>query len=255
MRKVSGIVIGCTLLAASPAAAQDRAWPQRIFVTIDLPFQPLSNGFWESVSFPDALRRNENVTFAANYESTRGALFDAGAGVRVAQNVGVGVTASWFQHTGPASFVLMMPNPLAANRPLDVSGSVSGLSRKELGVHIQALYALGVGKGARVMLSAGPSVFNTKQDLVRSVDFDILPGFTGLRFNEALTSEVSKTAVGFNVGADITWMLVSHFGVGMVTRYSRAKMTLDPGSQTGVSRAIEVHAGSLQIGGGIRLLF
>ena len=66
---------------------------------------------------------------------------------------------------------------------------------------------------------------------------------------------MKKTAVGYNVSADITWALAAHFGVGAVTRYSRAKLTLDPGAETGVSRAIEIHAGGLQIGAGIRLLF
>jgi hypothetical protein len=105
------------------------------------------------------------------------------------------------------------------------------------------------------MLAGGPSIFNTKQDLVRSIEFDTLPGFTSLKFDQALITEGRRTAVGFNVGADITWALVSHLGVGTVTRYSRAKVTLDPGAQSRVSRAIEMHAGGLQIGGGIRLLF
>jgi hypothetical protein len=90
---------------------------------------------------------------------------------------------------------------------------------------------------------------------VRSIEFETLPGFTSLKFNQALITEVKKTVVGFNVGADITWSLAPHLGVGTVTRYSRAKVTLDPGAESAVSRAIELHAGGLQIGGGIRLRF
>jgi hypothetical protein len=256
MRNVCGVLTGCALLLAAPLAAQEnRAWPERTFVTIDVPFQPLDNGFSESLSFPDTLRRAENVTFVAGYAPTRGALFDLGAGVRLVNNVGVGVTASWFEHSSSGSFELMVPNPLVANRPLDLAGSVSGLNRNEFGIHIQALYAVALGKRARIMLAGGPSVFNTKQDLVRSIEFDTLPGFTSLKFDEALITDVRKTVVGFNVGADITWALASHLGVGTVTRYARAKATLDPGAASGVSRAIEMHAGGLQIGGGIRLLF
>jgi hypothetical protein len=255
-RNVFGFLIGCTLLVATPLAAQEnRAWPQRIFVTIDVPFQPLDNEFSESLSFPDSLRTSEDVTFVADYESTRGALFDVGAGVRLANNIGVGLTASWFQHSGSGSFDLRMPNPLVANTPLDLADSVSGLNRNELGIHIQGLYALALGKRARVMLAGGPSIFNTKQDLVRSIEFDIFPGFTGLKFDKALITEVKQTVVGFNIGADITWALLSHLGVGTVTRYSRAKVTLDLGAESGVSRTIEMHAGGLQIGGGVRLLF
>ena len=254
--KVFGSLIGCMLLVAAPLAAQEnRAWPERVFVTIDVPFQPLNNDFSESLSFADTLRKTENVTFAAAYEPTRGVLFDVGAGTRLANSFGVGVTTSWFQRSSSASFDLMVPNPLVANKPLVLAGSVSGLNRNEVGIHIQALYALGLGKKGRVMLAGGPSVFNTKQDLVRSIEFDTLPGFTSLQFNQALITEVKQTVVGFNVSADITWALSSHLGVGTVTRFSRAKLTLDPGAESGVSRAIEMHAGGLQIGGGIRLLF
>lgn len=253
---VCGFLVGYMLLVAAPLAAQEnRAWPGRAFVTIDVPFQPLDNDFSESLSFADSVRKTENVTFVTGYASTRGALFDVGGGVRLANNLGVGVTASWFQRSSSASFDLMVPNPLFANRPLALAGSVPGLNRRELGIHLQALYALAVGKNARVMLGGGPSIFNTKQDLVRSIEFDILPGFTSLQFDQALVTEARQTAVGFNVGADITWALASRLGVGTVTRYSRAKVTQNPGAESGVSRAIEMHAGGLHIGGGIRLLF
>jgi hypothetical protein len=251
-----GYLVACTLVAAAPAAAQENgAWPERIFVTIDVPFQPLNNDFSESLSFADTLRRTENVTFVADYEATRGPLVDVGAGIRLADRFGAGVTTSWFRRAGSASFDLKVPNPLAANRPLGLSDSVSELNRDEVGIHIQALYALALGKRGRVMLAGGPTVFTTTQELVRSVEFETLPGFTSIRLGQALISEVRETAVGFNVSADVTWALGSHFGVGTVTRYSRAKLTLDPGSESGVSRAIEMHAGGLHIGGGIRLLF
>jgi hypothetical protein len=255
MMPIAFLVV-CALLIAMPLVAQEnRAWPERAFITINVPFQPLNNDFSESLSFADSLRRTENVTFAASYESTRGALFDVGTAIRVAHNLGAGVTASWFRQSSSGSFDLMVPNPIVANQPLDLAGSVSGLRRNELGIHIQALYGLALGKKTRVMLAAGPSIFNTRQDLVRSVEFEKLPGFTGLKFEQALIAEMRETMIGFNVGVDTTWALASHLGIGTVTRYTRAKASMDPGAESGVSRSIEVHAGGLQVGGGIRLLF
>jgi hypothetical protein len=255
--KTFGFFVCCgLLLSTNPLAAQENeAWTTRTFVTIDVPFQLLDNDFSESLSFPDALRRTEEVTFLAGYGSTRGPLFDVGAGVRVAGQLGVGATASWFQRSTAGSFDLKVPNPIAANRPLDLAGSITGLTRTELAMHIQALYALALGGKATLVLASGPSIFNMGQELVRSLEFDTLPGFASLRLNEALVTKVKETAVGFNVGANITWPLGSHFGVGTVTRYSRATLTFDPGAETGVRRAIEIRAGGLQIGGGIRLLF
>jgi hypothetical protein len=256
MAKMFGCVIGCLLLVAAPLQAQEpRAWPQRLFVTIDVPFQPLNNDFSESLSFADSLRKTEQVTFAATYEPIRGPLLDLGAGIRLTKDIGVGLTTSWLRRSSSGSFDLSVPNPLAANRPLDLTGSVAELTRNEVSLHVQALYARALGKKARTMLSGGPSVFNTKQDLVRSIEFETLPGFTGLKFDQALIKTVQRTVIGFNVGADITWTLASHVGVGTVTRYSRATFTLDPGSESGVSRSIELHAGGLHIGGGVRLLF
>jgi hypothetical protein len=243
-------------MAPQPLAAQENgAWPERAFITIDVSFQASNNDFSESLSFADALRKTENVTFVARYASTRGALLDLGGGIRLANNLGGGVTVSWFQRSGAGTFDLMVPNPITADKPLGVAGSISALNRNELGVHIEALYGLRLGRRAHVMLAAGPSVFNTKQDLVRSIEFDRLPGFTGLEFDEALITEVTRTVVGFNLGARITWMLASHLGVGTVARYSRATLTLDPGSESGVSRAIKRQAGGVHFGGGIRLLF
>jgi len=255
-RRALMMLASWSMLAAAPVAAQEApAWPQRMFITVDVPFQPLNNDFSESLTFADALRKNENVVFAAGYDATRGVLFDVGAGWRLTRAFGAGLTASWFRHTGSGSFDLKVPNPLVANRPFDMTGSVGGLKRDELGVHLQALYALALSKRARAMLSGGPSVFDTQQDLVRSIEFDTLPGFSGLQFDQALITRVRRTVVGFNAGVDVTWQLASHLGVGTVTRYSRATLRLNPGSESGVSRAIEMRAGGLQVGGGIRVLF
>src|SRR5205814_10062784 len=101
MRNVLGLLAVCSVLMPLPVGAQEnRAWPERTFVTIDVPFQPLNNDFSESLSFADTLRKSESVTFVADYGSTRGALFDVGAGIRLANHVGVGLTSSWFQHSG-----------------------------------------------------------------------------------------------------------------------------------------------------------
>ena len=249
-------LVCCAALVPAPLTAQESpAWPERTFVTVDVPFQPLSNDFSESLRVADSITRTEDATFHARYESTRGALVDAGAGVRVANNLGIGATASWFRRSGRGAFDLAVPNPLVTNRPLDLAGSISGLTRTEVGIHIHALHALSLGKRTRVMLGGGPSIFNTKQDLVRSIEFERLPGFTGLKFDRALITPVERTMIGFNVSADITWAFTSHVGVGTVTRYSRAKAAFDPGSESGVHRAIEILAGGLHIGGGIRLLF
>jgi hypothetical protein len=38
---------------------------------------------------------------------------------------------------------------------------------------------------------------------VRSIEFDKLPGFTGLAFHHAFIAEVDDTAVGFDYSSDV----------------------------------------------------
>jgi hypothetical protein len=255
-RTIPGLLAGGMLLVSAPLAAQEnRPWQERVFVTVEVPVQTLSNSFSEALTFADSIRRSENVAFGVEYPSARAVLVDVGTGIRVAKSLGVGISASWSRRSTAASFDLKMPNPLAANSPLEVAGSVADLTRQEAGVHIDALYALPVGRHTRVMVSAGPSIFHVKHDLIRSVRFDVLPGFTSLKFDEAVVARVERTVVGFNAGADLTWAIVRHLAIGAATRYSRANVTLDPGSQSGVARAIESRAGGLQIGGGVQLRF
>jgi hypothetical protein len=242
-------------VAAPLAGQENRPWPERSFVAINVPFQPLNNDFSESLSFTDTVRRTENVDFLMQYPSTRGVLFDIGGGIRLATSLGVGVTASWLRGSNSGSFELKVPNPLVANSPLELTDSVSELDHSEVGVHIHVLYARALGRNVRVILSGGPSIFNTKQDLVRSIEFDILPGFRSLQLDQAVITEDTQTSFGFNAGADLTWTLASHLGIGTLTRFSRANLTWTPGSESGLSRAIRTHAGGLHVGGGIRLLF
>jgi len=258
IRQVSIVVAACALALAVPAAAQEhRAWPERTFVTIDVPFQPMANDFSESVTLTDAFVKSEKDTFNAGYGSTKGALFDVGGGVRLAGSFGVGVTGSWFRRSADATFDLSVPNPTASNKPRALSGTVAELNRRETAVHVQALFAVPLGQKARVMFSGGPSTFNVSQDVVQSVEFDEAAGFSSIKLNQVLTTGVTQTVVGFNVGADVTWLLGSHFGVGSVTRYSRANLTIAPGSTSASTptRSIETRAGGLQIGAGVRLLF
>ncbi len=241
--------------APSLKAQESRAWPERVFLTVDVPIQVLNNDFSESLRFADTVRPTENVSFDAAYPSVRGAMFDVGAGVRATRNAGVGVTASLFDRTSTASFTLAVPNPLVAGDPLDLSGSALRLRHREFALHIQALYALGLGNRTRLILSGGPSIFNTTQDLLRSVDVTILPGFRSLELNDPITKRVQKTVAGWNVGANVTWTVAGHIALGTVTRYARGNLTLDPGATSSLNREVRTHAGGLHIGAGIRLLF
>src|ERR671923_2956257 len=94
------------LLFASPLAAQEVEWPERMYIAIDVPFQPLDNDFSETLSFADTVRTDENVNFVMRYPAARGAVFDAGAGFRVRGRMGGGIVASWAERSSAGSFAL-----------------------------------------------------------------------------------------------------------------------------------------------------
>jgi hypothetical protein len=256
-RLASTVVVACSLAVVPAVAAQGHAaWPERTLVTIDVPFQTLHNDFAEFVSVTDAFVKTEKDTFTAAYAPPRGPSIDFGAAVRLAGSFGVGIAGSWFQRSGSATFNLSVPNPTVAGRPRELQGTAPDLNRREIALHLQALYAISLGRKGRLMLSAGPSSFNVRQDFVQGVEFDEAPGFSSVTLHQVLTTTLTRTIAGFNVGADVTWPIRSHLGVGTVARYSRATARFDPGSSTPMlTRSIEAQVGGLQIGAGLRVFF
>jgi hypothetical protein len=245
------LVVGTT---GMPAAAQENsAWPERVTIAFDVPFQVLTNRFSEALTFPDTIRTSQTAQFGADYALTRGALFDLGGAVRVARHIGAGVAVSVLRRTSDAAFTLAVPSLIAGNPALPLCGSVPELEHRDVGVHLQALYAFGLGHAARLTVSGGPSIFNTSQEMVRSIEFDILPGLTTVKFDQAFVTSAAKTVVGFNVGADVTWNVAAHVGVGTIARYSRATVTFDPRSASGVNRGVTLHSGGLHVGVALRV--
>jgi hypothetical protein len=256
IRQITAVATALLLFGAGAAHAQDHAgWPERVFVAVDGSLQVMAKDFSESVRIADAFVTSESDTFNAAYARRSSALANAGLGVRLAGSFGVGVAASWSTRSGQAAFDLSVPSPLTANAPRTVSDSVDGLARTESAVHIEARYGIPLGSRSRVMVSAGPTIFNVKQDLVKSVEFEEFFGFEGIDLTDVERTSITRTAVGFNVGADTTVRLSSHFGLGVMARYATATVKMNPGSNSSVVRSIESRAGGLQIGGGVRVLF
>ena len=245
------------LLTTPAASAQESApWTGRVFVTLDVPFQPLDNAFTEAVSVADAIAKTEKDSFTASYPANRGVLVDAGVGIRLAGSFGVGVTGSYLSRSSSADFALSVANPALANTPRVLTGSAASLAHTETAVHLQALYAMRLGSKGRVMLSAGPTIVRINQDLIQGVQFNEVAGFSKITLGTVLTAPVTQTVLGFNVGADTTWPIARHLGLGTTTRYSRATTTVDPGSATtGLTRSVELQAGGLHLGAGLRFLF
>lgn len=161
----------------------------------------------------------------------------------------VGVQVAIADANPSASITAVVPHPLLFNAPRTVQGS-DDLAHNERNVHVDLMYALPV-RAVDVKVLGGPTFFNLKQDFVSGVTVTETYPYDTATFASATTNQLSKSAVGFNAGLDISHSISSHVGVGAIIRYSRANVKFD--SQASGQHTVK--AGGLEAAGGIRVRF
>ena len=95
-----------------------------------------------------------------------------------------------------------------------------------------------------VAVSAGPSVFAVKQDLVSALTI----GEPGPTISGTTITKASKTGPGANFGVDVTYMINKRFGAGALARYTWGSVELP-----GATKKLTV--GGFQVGAGARVRF
>ena len=132
-----------------------------------------------------------------------------------------------------------------------VSGDVAGLTRAELGVHVQARGAFPVGERLTVSVFAGPSYFDVSQGVVTDVVYADAYPFDEAIFQSAGSASGSKAALGFNAGGDIAVFLTPRAGIGFSVQFSGANLDL-PSAGGGSTR---MKAGGVSTGAGLRFRY
>jgi hypothetical protein len=243
-RVVCGLAV--VVLAAAPAAAQ--TWTERVHVSVNAGVLSGTQDFSDRVEFDENI---ESGSTTVDYRVQGGFTFDGGLGYRIWKGLGAGASVSFFSSDNAASTTSAVPHPFFFNQPREVVGDATDIGRSETGVHIQAMYLIDPAGPLRLVLSGGPSFFAVTQDVVTSVNFVETFPYDTAEFGSADSEEASGSAVGFNVGADVFWMLSRQFGVGGLFRFSRAALDLDAAG----GRQLSIDAGGVFAGGGIRLVF
>lgn len=233
--------------AATPALAQDRAWPERIWVSIGGGYQPAANSFDDAFDLP-LYAETERVT--VDYPVNGGGLFSASGGYRLWKRVTVGLGVTRSSRRSDATVTAGLPHPFFDNQFRDVEGPTSTL-RGETGVHVLFGWMMPVTDRIRVVFSAGPSVLNVEQTLVTDVEFSEVFPYDTATYTGATTRRATGSATGFNAGADVFWMFSRRMGAGGLVQVSRATVRQDAGN----GRRISVDAGGVQASGGIRFAF
>ena len=224
------------LVHPSPAAAQVATGPDN-YVGVSFGAQPQSRTVDANAT---TTIFDEDAEFEAEHRISNGPFFDISAGHRVTPGLIVGFSLSFFNSDGTATGTGAIPDPAFVGRPTMIAVEGSDLKRSEQAFHLQAVWFHPLTQKIDVAVSVGPSLIHVSQDFVSGA------------FDED-TQQVSVVAdsqggigVGFNVGADTTYMLNSRYGVGLLLRYSWASVGLD---------AADVTVGGFQAGVGLRVRF
>lgn len=226
---------------AAPRAYAQMAWTDRGFANVTGGAQAGSHTLATSSTF-DIYEEKGSVDTSQTVKG--GGFFDISAGYKVWRNLAVGLGYSFTSSSGAATIKAKVPDPVFFDKPRDASGAASGLKHTENVVHILAVWMVPVTDKIDVGVSAGPSVFTVRQDLVSALSVkEPGPSISGTTVTRA-----AKTGVGVSVGADVTYMINKRFGVGGLARFTAGSVDL-PGATKKLS------VGGFQIGAGARLRF
>jgi hypothetical protein len=260
VQRTLGLTTVIALITASSAAAQSRPVPRsppnpplvastsRVFVSVNGGFQVASNDFTDGLTFSE---NAENGRLDSDYSVKSGPTFDLSGGVIVWKNLGIGVGLTRFSHSTPAAITASVPHPFFFNQPRSINGEAGGLKREELGVHVQARLAFPISQRFQVMVFGGPSFYSVKQGLVNDAEYGESYPYDVVTFDRANSSTAEESKMGINAGGDVGFFFTEQLGVGFGVQYAGATVDL-PSAGGGT---IEVKAGGLQVGGGLRLRF
>jgi opacity protein-like surface antigen len=232
---------------ATPAVAQSHSQP-RLEISANVGAQTAASKFTESDAHPSNGGETETITVAHGAKTALA--FDVGAAVRIVPRLFVGAYYAAAEMKTSAAITAAIPHPILFNAPRTVEGSVDGVVHKEQNVHVDVMYALPI-QAVDVKVMAGPTFFGVKQDFVSAVSINETYPFDTATFAGATTKRLSKSAVGFNAGVDISHVLSSNIGIGGLIRYSRGDVKFDDPA----IGQLTVKAGGLEAVAGIRLNF
>lgn len=229
-----------TLAAAAPAQAQ-MSWQDQIFANVNLLLQPVSRDANLNGDFP---LYGELGTFEGPRQIGGGAVFDLAGGARVWRNLAVGLGFSRFGNSNAVSLTASVPDPAVYDSPVEQALSAGELDHSETAVHISAVWVWPYTDKIDIAVFAGPSIFSVNHQTVSAIDVventSTVAGVT--------TAEVSETAVGVHLGADVSYMITPRYGAGVVLRYAGASVDV-PGLDDSLG------VGGVQLGVGFRLRF
>jgi hypothetical protein len=238
--KIHAGVLAVCLFVAAPAYAQQAAWTEKGFVTVNGGFQA---GSHDLSATTNPMIYGEAAAINSSQKIKGGPFFDIGAGYKFMKTIAFSVSYTFMTSKSDASVNGTIPDPVFYDQQRPFSSTLSGAKHTENVVSFDAAWLHPITEKVQITASAGPSVFMVKQDLIGA------PTVTENPFAVSTpATKASKTTVGLNLGVDLTYLIGTNWGVGGLARYTWGSVTL-PGAPK------KLTVGGFQIGGGARLLF
>lgn len=236
------------VLCPGVVEAQDREWTGNGFVNVNGGFQSGDERFSGALDGP---LYDELAEYATDYSSGSGGLTDITAGVRVWRSLAAAFGVTIVNTTGTVDITGTVPHPLFFDSPRPTTLQQTDLAHRQVGFHFQAVYLIPVTDVIDVAVFGGPSVFRVEQDFITGVTLgpEIDP-FDTVALASTSTQAAQGTGVGFNIGADVTYMFTEIVGAGGFFRYAAGSVEF--ATSTGFQ---SIDAGGAQVGGGVRLRF
>ena len=240
------VALGLLACVAVPASAQT-AWGLRNRISLSVGGQLQTERLSQSFSLDEYV---EPAPVRADLPKKTIASFDGGVATNLYGPIGVGFAVSYLNNRGDASVGAALPHPFYFDRRREISGRAR-VQHSELVAHLNLVYLVTSPK-LELLVSAGPSIFRTDQDLVVDVDYIEAYPYDVATFSSAIIEQARRTKVGYNVTADVTWKASRNWGLGVLVRFARAHVEYPGIGQSGV---IKTAVGGVQAAGGIRLMY
>jgi hypothetical protein len=184
-----------------------------------------------------------------DYTRGMGPAFELGLEFAPHPRLGVALHFNGISRDSSSSYAADLPHPLYLGQPRQVTGAVDGLSYRERVVHLDLAYRRSRGR-LRYGVFAGPSYANVRAELLDTVQYQQEYPFDAVRVTEVTSRVSSASAFGFNVGLELDYRVGGPAAAALLVRYHRVSPDLPDSAGT-----VELDAGGLQVGAGLRFFF
>jgi hypothetical protein len=229
---LAGVVLTCSAAAQAQTPAANK-----VFLDFSVGIQALSGTLETNATFP---LFGETASVIATQEVGIAPLLDGRIGFRMLPRFAIAFAVSGIRDRADAEAVATVPSPIFVGSPTMVTLQGQGLTRREVGYHVQVAWLNMLSDKVELSIFGGPSFIYLQQHVMTAA-----PG--GPEGVTASTRNDTGTGIGGNGGVDLVYLVSNRAGVGLLVRYVIGSVDLE--STSGV------RVGGLHTAGGVRFRF